>query len=180
MEVISTIDAVNVHLMGSFMYERIRDGGKLMICGCGGSAADSQHFAAELVGRYDGHRQALPAIALTADSAIVTALGNDFGFSEVFARQVRALGNRKDVLVAISTSGASSSVCQAVEAARDMGMAAYGLTGPRTSTNHVANLCDNYIDISSHVTARIQEAHGLIIHLWCELIDKLWKLHGQG
>jgi D-sedoheptulose 7-phosphate isomerase len=147
----------------------LKSGGKLLICGNGGSAADSQHFAAELSGRYKKERKALAAIALTTDTSALTAIGNDYGFEKVFARQVEALGKKGDVLVALSTSGTSPNVLAAIEAAKKQGMASIGFTG--SSGGKMKSLCDLCICIPSSSTPRIQEAHITLIHIICEIID---------
>ena len=151
------------------LIESLGSGGKILICGNGGSAADAQHLAAELVGRYESERKALPAIALTTDSSAITALANDYDFERVFARQVEALSNKGDCLVAISTSGSSRNVISAVMAARKAGCRVIGLTGAKGKK--LASLCDACIMVPSARTSRIQEAHIMIAHIWCELID---------
>lgn len=145
---------------------------KLMACGNGGSAADAQHLAAELVGRFERERPELAAIALTTDSSILTAVANDYRFDDVFARQVRALGQSGDVLVAISTSGNSSNVVAAVQAARDRGMPVVALTG--RGGGRIGELLgpgDVHLCVPHERTARIQEVHLLIIHCLCDGID---------
>jgi len=145
-------------------------GKKILLCGNGGSAADAQHIAAELVGRYVLERRGLPAIALTTDTSALTAISNDYGYEHVFARQIEALGQPGDVLVAITTSGTSKNVVAAVAAARARKMKVVGLTGG-TGAAFVAS-CDAGIAVPSNVVARIQECHITIGHLWCELIDQ--------
>ncbi|MBP9663886.1 MAG: D-glycero-beta-D-manno-heptose 1-phosphate adenylyltransferase [Pyrinomonadaceae bacterium] len=144
-------------------------GGKLLVCGNGGSAADAQHIAAELSGRYERDRQALPAIALTTDTSALTAISNDFGFERVFARQVEAIASRGDCLLAISTSGNSPNIIAAVMEARRIGCSVIGLTG--ASGKKLAGLCDAVVMVPSERTARVQEAHITIAHIWCEIID---------
>ncbi|HVJ92069.1 MAG TPA: SIS domain-containing protein [Labilithrix sp.] len=144
-------------------------GGKVLFCGNGGSAADAQHLAAELVGRYVTERRALPGIALTVDTSILTAIGNDYGFERVFARQVEALGSAGDVLVAITTSGGSPNVLAAIESARAKGMKVLGLTGEKGRA--FAASCDVGIAVPSRVTSRIQECHIMIGHVLCEALD---------
>ena len=149
----------------------LRGGGTLYFCGNGGSAADAQHLAAELVGRFLGERRALPAIALTTDTSALTAIANDYGYDEVFARQVRALGRAGDVAIAISTSGKSPSVLRAVEAAREIGVKTIGLTGGDGGT--LAGAVDVGLRVSaSTISARIQEVHILAGHVICELVDR--------
>lgn len=145
-------------------------GNKVLICGNGGSAADAQHLAAEFVGRFETERRAFPAIALTTDTSALTALGNDYGFERVFARQVEALATDGDCLIAISTSGNSPNVIAAVMEARTRGCSVIGMTGEKGKK--LASLSDSCILVPSPRTARIQEAHITIAHIWCELIDK--------
>ncbi len=144
-------------------------GNKILICGNGGSAADAQHFAAELVGRYRKERTAMPAIALTTDTSILTAVGNDYGYEEVFARQVEALGEKGDSLVIISTSGNSKNLVKAAEKAKAKGMQVVGLLGKGGGA--VKGMCDSEITVPSESTPRIQEMHGLIIHIICETVE---------
>jgi D-sedoheptulose 7-phosphate isomerase len=148
----------------------LQRGGKLLLCGNGGSAADCQHVAAELVGRLQGNRRALAAIALTTDSSALTAIANDYGYDQVFARQVEALGQQGDVLIAISTSGQSASVTAAVQAARARGLDTIALAGKTGGT--LAPACGIALVVPSDVTARIQEAHGLIGHALCCGIER--------
>jgi D-sedoheptulose 7-phosphate isomerase len=146
-------------------------GNKVMFAGNGGSAADAQHLAAELVGRLGGERAALAAIALTADSAVITAIGNDYGYEEVFRRQVQALGAPGDVLVAISTSGRSKNILRALAAARDKGVVAVGLTG--AAGGEMAGLADLCLRVPSRDTQNIQEAHIVLGHILCGLVERL-------
>ncbi|WP_018122440.1 D-sedoheptulose-7-phosphate isomerase [Wohlfahrtiimonas chitiniclastica] len=146
-----------------------REQGKILIVGNGGSAADAQHMAAELVGRFELEREGLPAIALTTDTSILTAVGNDYGYHYTFARQVEALGQPNDALIAISTSGNSESIVNAVKAARKKGIYTIGLTGSRACT--MDELCDVMIKIPSTHTPRIQESHLLVEHMLCQLIE---------
>jgi D-sedoheptulose 7-phosphate isomerase len=148
---------------------RLRDGGTVFFMGNGGSAADSQHLAAELVGRFKIERSALPAVALTTDTSILTAVGNDYGFEQVFARQVEALCGEQDVVVGLSTSGNSPNVLLALEAAGSLGVYRIGLTG--RGGGKMAERCDQCIAVASTDTARIQEAHILIGHVFCDLIE---------
>ena len=141
-----------------------------LVCGNGGNAADAQHIAAEFTGRYERERKALPAIALTTDTSALTAVSNDFGFERVFARQVEALGQPGDCLLAISTSGQSANVIAAVMTARNIGCTVLGMTG--IYGKKLASLCDACILVPSDRTARIQEAHITIAHIWCEMIDE--------
>jgi D-sedoheptulose 7-phosphate isomerase len=148
----------------------INAGGKLMFCGNGGSAGDAQHLAAELVGRLVRDRRALPGLALSTDSSALTCIGNDFGFDEVFARQVDGLGRKGDVLIAISTSGNSGNVIRAVEAAKPIGVYTVGLLG--RDGGKLKPLVDLPIVVPSDDTARIQEAHIFLGHVMCGLIEK--------
>jgi D-sedoheptulose 7-phosphate isomerase len=155
---------------GELLVSALKAGNKVMICGNGGSAADSQHFAAELVGRFEQERRGLPAIALTTDTSILTAIGNDYGYDTIFARQVEALGKAGDVLIGISTSGNSSNIILAVESAKNIGVRTIGLLG--RDGGKLAALVDAAVIVPHSVTARIQEAHIFIIHFWCALIEK--------
>ena len=145
-------------------------GGTVFVCGNGGSAADAQHLAAELVGRYRRERRALPAIALTTDTSALTAIANDYGYHDVFARQVAALVRSGDVLVALSTSGDSENVCRAAEEARRAGATTIALVG--RDGGRLATLADRVIRVPSDATPRIQEAHITIIHVLCEMIER--------
>jgi len=148
-----------------------KGGHKVLLFGNGGSAADCQHIAAELVGRFLGERKGLPAIALTTDTSALTAIANDYGYDEVFARQVRALGRAGDVAIAISTSGKSPSVLRAVETARSLGMRTIGLTGGDGGA--LKGLVDVSLCVSaSTLSCRIQETHILVGHVLCELVDR--------
>lgn len=151
------------------MIDCLRGGGKILLCGNGGSAADAQHFAAELVGRFEVERSGLPAIALTTDSSALTAIGNDYGFEQLFARQVEALARPGDLLVGISTSGNSPNVCKALEKAKQLGCTTLGLVGRDGGT--MAAVADYALIVPAERTARIQEMHLLIIHLLCEAVD---------
>lgn len=147
----------------------LRGGRKLLFAGNGGSAADAQHWAGELVSRFYYDRPGLPAIALTTDTSILTAIGNDYGYDYVFARQVEALGQEGDVLVAISTSGNSRNVVRAIEAAREKRMMVMGFTGQ--GGGQMADLCDLCFRVPSGETPRIQEGHEALGHLLCALIE---------
>ena len=146
---------------------------KVLLCGNGGSAADAQHIAAELVGRFEAERKGLPAFSLTTDTSTLTSIANDYGFEHVFARQVEALAIAGDVLVGISTSGDSPNVIEAIMAARRIGCTTIGLTGAKGK--RLASLCDCAVIVPSTRTARIQEAHGIIGHILCELVDDMLK-----
>ncbi len=153
--------------------ERLRRGCKVLVCGNGGSAADAQHFAAELTGRYLKERRALAAIALTTDTSALTAIGNDYSYDYIFARQVEALGRPGDVLVGISTSGNSGNVIAAVEAARSLGVKTIGILG--RDGGRLASLVDDALIVPSKVTARIQEVHEMVFHFWCEALDESFE-----
>ena len=143
---------------------------KILICGNGGSAADSQHIAAEFVGRFVKERKGLPAIALTTDTSALTAIGNDYGYDEVFRRQVEALGRAEDVIIGISTSGNSLNVVKAFEEARKQDMKIIALTGENESK--MSELADVTLRVPSPVTARVQECHIMIGHLICDFVDE--------
>jgi D-sedoheptulose 7-phosphate isomerase len=154
---------------GEVILASIREGKKILVCGNGGSAADAQHIAAEFIGRYETERIALPAIALTTDTSALTAIANDYGFERVFARQVEALANEGDCLIAISTSGTSPNVIRAVMEARKSGCRIVGMTGAKGKK--LAALSDACILVPSERTARIQEVHICAAHIWCEMVD---------
>nr|WP_270935504.1 D-sedoheptulose 7-phosphate isomerase [Roseomonas sp. MO-31] len=147
----------------------LRAGRKVLVCGNGGSAADAQHWAGELVSRFNYDRPGLPAIALTTDTSILTAIGNDYGYDRVFARQVEALGQEGDVLLALSTSGNSPNIVAALEAARARSIATVGFTGE--GGGKMAALCDICIRIPSRSTPRIQEGHEVLGHAICSMIE---------
>ncbi len=144
-------------------------GRKVLVFGNGGSATDAQHFAAELVGRFEVERKGLPVVALTPDSAVVTSVANDFGFAEVFARQVEALGRAGDVAFGITTSGASANVNLALTRARAAGLGTIGLTG--RGGGETAGLVDVHVNVPGTTSARVQEVHRTILHVMCQLIE---------
>lgn len=148
----------------------VRAGGKLLLFGNGGSAADAQHVAAEFVGRFTRERKAAAAIALTTDTSIVTSIGNDYSFDRVFARQVEALGRPGDVAMAISTSGASLNVLAGVEAAKAAGMTTIGVTG--RDGGALGRVVDIHVNVPEKDTARIQEVHRTLLHVVCELVER--------
>lgn len=154
---------------GRLLADALLRGNKVLLFGNGGSAAEAQHVAAEFVGRFQGERRALPALALSTDSSAVTAIGNDYGFERVFARQIEALATAGDVVVALSTSGNSPNVLAGVMAARERTCAVLGITGARGK--RLAGLCDAPVIIPTDVTSRIQEASLTIGHLWCEMVE---------
>ncbi len=161
----------SIEALADEIAERLRGGAKVMICGNGGSAADAQHMAGELVNRFLFDRRPYAGMALTTDTSVLTCIGNDFSFDQVFEKQVKALGRRGDVLVAISTSGKAANVCRAVEAARELGMLTVGLTGG--AGGRLAGLAEQVLSIScTDSTPRIQEGHGLVIHLLCQRIEE--------
>jgi D-sedoheptulose 7-phosphate isomerase len=152
------------------IYNALKNGNKILICGNGGSAADAQHFAAEIVGRFKLERKGFPAIALTTDTSILTAIGNDYGFDVIFERQVEALGKEGDVLVGISTSGNSENVIKAVNKAKEMGIHTIGLLGK--GGGKLKDMVDLALVVPSNDTARIQECHLTIYHVICEEVEK--------
>ena len=154
---------------GALIVRTFQNGGKLLLCGNGGSAADAQHIAAEFVVRYEQKRRALPAIALTTDTSILTAHANDFEFESVFDRQIQALGNEADTLIAISTSGHSKNICQAAQCALSKKLHVIALTGE--SGGLLKDFATLTIQVPSTITARIQEAHILIGHYWCGVVE---------
>jgi D-sedoheptulose 7-phosphate isomerase len=180
------LDAVNEHqqmtqqltncvpmisVASKLIISTLTSGHKILLCGNGGSAADCQHMAAELVIRYHKNRRAYPAIALTTDSSILTAHPNDFSFETLFARQIEALGSTGDCLIAMSTSGNSSNIIAAINTAKLQNMTVIGLTGG--DGGQLKSLVDVAIVAPSTTTARIQEAHMLIYHWWCEILDEV-------
>lgn len=155
--------------VGNLLRDCIQRGGKVLLCGNGGSAADSQHIAAEIVGRFKKERKGLPSIALTTDTSILTSVGNDYGYDYIFARQVEALCRPEDILIGLTTSGNSANVVRAIEAANEIGATTIGLTGG--SGGKMNDLCKHNIVVPSSVTARIQEAHIFIGHCLCEILE---------
>jgi D-sedoheptulose 7-phosphate isomerase len=147
-----------------------RNGGKLLIAGNGGSAADAQHIAAEFLSRYLLDRQPLPAIALTTDTSVLTAVGNDYGFEQAFERQVRGLGRRGDVFLAISTSGRSANVLAALKTAREMGLLTVGFTGSRA--NDMRGYCDHVLSVPCEETAVTQQIHIIAAHAICGVVER--------
>ena len=155
------------------MVESLRTGGKILACGNGGSAADAQHFVAELVNRFEINRQALAAISLTNDASVMTSIANDFAFNHIFSRQVEALGRKHDILLAISTSGNSENILTAVNQAQDLGLKVIAMTGADGGAlaNHAG--VDAHIHIPHASTARVQEMHITALHILCTLIDEI-------
>ena len=160
-----------VEAWGRDLARRLLNGGRVLACGNGGSAADAQHFTAELVGRYRDERTPLSALCLSAETSSLTAIGNDYGYDEVFARQVRAHGRPGDILLGISTSGTSANVVAAAAAATDLGMTVWSLTGPAPNT--LAQRSDEAVCVEAAATATIQEVHGVVIHAVCAALDRI-------
>ncbi len=161
--------ALAISSAAELVHGAIKSGNKILACGNGGSAAEAQHFIAELVGRFLTERDPLAGVALTVDTSILTAVGNDYGYDEVFARQVKAIGKPGDVLLAISTSGRSPNVLKALATARESGLVTIALVG--TASSPELDVCDLVITIPDPSTPRIQEMHLVILHLICELVD---------
>jgi D-sedoheptulose 7-phosphate isomerase len=166
-----------IEAAGALLLATIKQDGKILLCGNGGSAADCQHIAAEFVVRYEQKRRALAAIALTTDTSILTASANDFDFDSVFSRQVEALGNANDCLIAISTSGRSGNVIAAAKEAKNKGMTIIAMTGSEDS--ELSQLATMTIKVPSKITARIQEAHIVIGHWWCALVESAFSGESQ-
>ncbi len=160
----------SIETAAKLLITTFENGNKVLLCGNGGSAADAQHIAAEFVVRYQSKRRALPAIALTTDTSILTAHANDFDFDSVFARQIEALGNSGDTLIAISTSGNSKNIVQAAQIARSKNLNVITLTGENGGA--LAEFATNLICVPSKITARIQETHILIGHYWCGVVEE--------
>jgi D-sedoheptulose 7-phosphate isomerase len=157
---------------GQVMVQSLVSGGKILTCGNGGSAGDAQHFSSELLNRFERERPSLPAVALTTDPSTITSIANDYSYNEVFSKQIRALGNPGDVLLAVSTSGNSANVIQAIQAAHEREMTVVALTGK--DGGGMASLLtaeDVEIRVPSDITARIQEVHLVVIHSLCDFID---------
>lgn len=173
LETLLSSEIQNIERCSQVILETLESGNKILICGNGGSAADAQHIAAEFVGRYETERKALPAIALTTDTSALTALANDYNFDRIFSRQVEALAREGDLLIAISTSGNSPNVNAAVMAARQINCRTIGMTGAKGKK--LASLCDECILVPAERTARIQESHITIAHIWCEIVDAKLK-----
>ncbi len=151
------------------MREALGDGRKILVFGNGGSASDAQHFAAELVGRFQRERRALPSLALTTDTSVLTALANDYAFERVFARQIEAFGQAGDVALGITTSGDSPNVVAALQTARAQGLKTIALTG-RTG-GRAASAADIHVNVPDQSTARVQEVHRTLLHVMCELVE---------
>jgi len=162
-----------IEQIGIILGEAVKKGNKILFCGNGGSAADAQHLAAELVVRLrpDFNRRALPGLALTVDSSVLTAGGNDYGFDSIFSRSVEAFGQKGDVLIGISTSGNSKNVKLALDKANEIGVTSIGLLGK--DGGFIKEVCEYSLIIPSDNTARIQESHILVGHIWCEMIEEI-------
>lgn len=159
-----------IALAAAMMKVALVSGHKIMFCGNGGSAADSQHWAAEIVGRFQKERKGMPAIALTVDTSVLTAIANDYGYDRIFARQVEALGEAGDVLVAVSTSGNSANVLAAVEEAKNKGIKTVGMTA--AGGGKMAEVCNVCLVIPEKSQARVEEVFSLIGNIFCEIIDE--------
>jgi D-sedoheptulose 7-phosphate isomerase len=169
-------EAGAVALMADRIVSSIRAGGKILVIGNGGSAADAQHFAAELVNRFLIERRPLPAIALTTDTSILTSVSNDYSFEHIFSRQVESLGRDGDVLLAMSTGGTSPNILKALERADAQAMVTIGMTG--MDCGRMAPLCDICVSVPETSTPRIQEVHHLVLHLLCEIVEIRLFSHG--
>ncbi len=177
-ELISHLETINkvietmqdkLEIASKLTVETIKNGNKILLCGNGGSAADAQHIAAELVGRYKSDRRGLPAIALTTDSSALTSIGNDYGYDRVFDRQIEALANKGDLIIGISTSGNSHNVVNALKLGRELDCKTLGFSG--RDGGIMNNLCDINLVVPSNDTPRIQEIHILLGHIICQIID---------
>ncbi|MGC9219281.1 MAG: D-sedoheptulose 7-phosphate isomerase [Athalassotoga sp.] len=155
------------------MAEALKDGKKILVCGNGGSAADAQHIAAELVGKFMKERIALPAIALNTNTSVITAIGNDYSYDDIFSRQIEAFSNAGDILIGISTSGNSKNVLKAFEVAKQRSIMTIALTGQ--SGGKMKDMVDVLINVPSNLTPRIQEAHITIGHIMCEIIEEYFE-----
>ena len=171
-EVMQSVELLlpQLELASAAVVSCLKSGGKIMLCGNGGSAADSQHIAAEIVGRFETERNALPAIALTTDTSILTAVGNDYGYDKIFSRQVQGLAQSGDVLIGYSTSGNSANVIAAFEVAVGLGVKTISLTG--RDGGRLKHLADIDLCVTSSSTARIQEAHAFLGHALCAAVDQ--------
>jgi len=163
-------ESETIEIFANEILQCFKNKGKVLLIGNGGSAADAQHIAAELVGRFTTERVALPAIALTTDSSILTSISNDYGYDSIFSRQISAFAKPEDVIIAISTSGNSKNIIQGINEAKKIGCMILGLTGNKGG--EIAKICKNSIVVQSRSTARIQEMHILIGHILCNFIDQ--------
>jgi len=158
-----------VERLSRMFVDTLKAGNKILVCGNGGSASQAQHLSGELVGRYNRNRRSLPCVALTADTGVLTCIGNDYGYDEVFSRQIEALGQKGDLLLALTTSGNSANVINAVKKAKEAGLQTASLLGK--DGGKVNSICDLSIVVDSEDTARIQEVHITIIHAVCDVLD---------
>lgn len=176
LKLVSNEDFINdLERIANYIIASLRGGKKVLIAGNGGSAADAQHFAAELAGQFIHKRKGLPVIALTTNASITTAIGNDFGYNYVFSRQVEGLGHQGDIFIGISTSGNSINLVHAMDEAKKIGMITIGLLGK--DGGQIKNFCDLKLIIPSHNVQYIQEAHIMVIHELCSIVDNAFKNH---
>lgn len=159
-----------VEVAGATLTAAIKNGGKILLAGNGGSAADAQHFAGEIVGRFTIERKSLPALSLCVDPSVMTCIGNDYGYERVFARQLEGLGNKTDIFIGISTSGNSANIINAIHVAKKIGMFVIGYLGK--DGGKIKDLCDIALVVPTDSTPRIQEIHTLTTHILCEMIEK--------
>ena len=173
-KLVSNLESIasNVDDSSVLILKSLQNKGCIFFCGNGGSAADSQHLAAEFTGRFVRERRSISGIALTTDTSALTAIGNDYGYDEIFARQLEGLAKAGDCLVAISTSGNSSNIVRAIEKAKEIGVSTIGLLG--RDGGIIKEICDVAVVVPSQTTARIQEMHILIGHTWCEEVDEIF------
>lgn len=167
------LQANAIERMGLLLVEALRRGGKILLCGNGGSAADAQHIAAEMVGRFNHSRPGLPALALTTDTSVLTSVANDFGYEHVFSRQVEALGREGDVLVGLSTSGNSRNVLVAMHRAREMGLLTVAMLGGDGGA--LRAVAEHALVVPSNATPVIQECHIMLGHIWCGMVDEAFR-----
>ena len=159
-----------IYSISEIIYNSFQRSGKLLLCGNGGSAADSQHIAAEFIGRFEIERGPLPAVALTTDTSVLTCISNDYEFNQIFSRQIETLGNKNDCLILISTSGNSQNLINAVKTANNCGMITIGILG--NDGGKIKKLCKYNLTVNSKNTARIQETHIFLLHAICGIIDR--------
>lgn len=158
-----------INLIVKEILKCFKNKGKILICGNGGSAADAQHFSSEIVGRYESERKGFPAISLSTDSSALTAISNDYGFQEVFSRQIESLGQEKDILVVFSSSGNSENIINAINMAKQLGIFTFGFLGKDGGES--SKILDAQITINSRRTCRVQEMHSLLIHIICQILE---------
>jgi len=170
LDIIKSLDSGKIMTAAVVLLKALANNHKVFICGNGGSAADAQHFAAELIGRFESERRSIPAIALTTDTSIITSIANDYGYEQIFSRQLDGLANPNDILIGISTSGNSRNIINAVDFAKNNAIYTIGLLG--SNGGSLSNIVDTSIIVNSYHTARIQEAHILILHYWAYYIEK--------